>query len=264
MSPSEPGPGIPPGIRYATDGPVAIITIDRPGARNALDHAAEAELAAAAARMAADDAVKAGVITGAHGTFCAGADLSEMAAKGSAYKAWAGADGPLSNRPAKPLIAAVEGYAVAGGLGVALWADMRIASETAVFGVFCRRFGVPMSDGTPTRLPRVIGQGRALDMLLTGRPVHAAEALALGLANQVVPAGEALETAKALARRIAAFPPLAMLADRQAALEAFDQPEPIALVNEAEGASAAKEREAQTGAQRFAGGTGRHGDFGGS
>lgn len=254
----------PPGIRYETDGPVAIITIDRPAARNALDHAAEAELAEAANRMAMDDAIKAGVLTGANGTFCAGADLSEMAVKGGGYKPWAGADGPLSNRPAKPLIAAVEGYAVAGGLGVALWADLRVASETAVFGVFCRRFGVPMSDGTPTRLPRVVGQGRALDMLLTGRPVKAEEALAMGLANRVVPAGEALETALALAHQIAGFPPLAMLADRQAALEAFDQPETIALVNEAEGAYAAKTEEAQVGAARFAGGTGRHGDFSGS
>ncbi len=254
----------PPGIRYETDGPVAIITIDRPAARNALDHAAEAELAEAANRMAMDDAIKAGVLTGANGTFCAGADLSEMAVKGGGYKPWAGADGPLSNRPAKPLIAAVEGYAVAGGLGVALWADLRVASETAVFGVFCRRFGVPMSDGTPTRLPHIVGQGRALDMLLTGRPVKAEEALAMGLANRVVPAGQALETALALAQQIAGFPPLAMLADRQAALEAFDQPEPIALVNEAEGAYAAKTEEAQAGAARFAGGTGRHGDFSGS
>ena len=250
-----------PGIRYETDGPIAIITIDRPQARNALDHAAEAELAEAAERMAKDQAVKIGVLTGANGTFCAGADLSEMAVKGGGYKPWAGADGPLANRPAKPLIAAVEGYAVAGGLGVALWADMRIASETAVFGVFCRRFGVPMSDGTPTRLPRVVGEGRALDMLLTGRPVKAEEALAMGLANRVVPAGKALETALEIARQIAGFPPLAMMADRQAAIEAFDQAEPIALVNEAEGAYAAKTQEAQAGAARFASGTGRHGSF---
>ena len=256
-------PATPTGIRYETDGPVAIITIDRPGARNALDHAAEAALAEAAERMARDDAIRIGVLTGANGTFCAGADLSEMAVKGSVYKAWAGADGPLSNRPAKPLIAAVEGYAVAGGLGVALWADMRVASESAVFGVFCRRFGVPMSDGTPTRLPRVVGQGRALDMLLTGRPIHADEALRIGLANRVVAQGKAFETALEMAHQIAAFPPLAMMADRQAALEAFDQPEPIALVNEAEGAYAAKTQEAQAGAARFAAGTGRHGDFGG-
>ena len=249
-------PSTPPGIRYETDGPVAIITIDRPGARNALDHAAEAALAEAAERMARNDAIRIGVLTGANGTFCAGADLSEMAVKGSVYKAWGGADGPLSNRPAKPLIAAV-----AGGLGVALWADMRVASESAVFGVFCRRFGVPMSDGTPTRLPRVVGQGRALDMLLTGRPVKAAEALAMGLADRVVPVGKAFETALEMAHQIAAFPPLAMMADRQAALEAFDQPEPIALVNEAEGAYAAKIQEAQAGAARFASGTGRHGEF---
>jgi enoyl-CoA hydratase len=142
---------------------------------------------------------------------------------------------------------------------VALWADMRVASETAVFGVFCRRFGVPMSDGTPTRLPRVVGEGVALDMLLTGRPVHAAEALRIGLANRVVPAGEALAEAIKLAHQIAGFPPLAVKADRQAALEAFDQPEPVALVNEAEGAAAAKAEEAQAGATRFAAGTGRHG-----
>ena len=249
----------PSGIHFERDGAIAIITIDRPTARNALDLAAAERLHEIAAELERDNTLKAAVLTGAGGTFCAGADLSEMATKGAVYRPWAGADGPLSNRPSKPMIAAVEGYAVAGGLGVALWADMRVASATAVFGVFCRRFGVPMSDGTPARLPRVVGEGIALDMLLTGRPVKSEEALRIGLANRVVPAGEAFAEAVKLAHQIAEFPPLAVKADRQAALEAFDQAEPIALVNEAEGAAAAKTQEAQTGAARFAAGTGRHG-----
>tara|TARA_R110002096_G_scaffold13370_2_gene47412 strand:- start:375 stop:1136 length:762 start_codon:yes stop_codon:yes gene_type:complete len=248
-----------PSVTYERDGSVAIITINRPDFRNALDLAAAEAFADAAHRLVIDQDVRAAVLTGAGDTFCAGADLSEMAAKGAVYRPWAGADGPLANPPAKPVIAAVEGYAVAGGLGVALWADMRIASETAVFGVFCRRFGVPMSDGTPTRLPRVVGEGRALDMLLTGRPVHAEEAYTIGLANRLVPAGQALAIAMKLAHEISAFPPMAVAADRQAALESFDRPEPVALVNEAEGAASAKANEAQAGAARFSAGIGRHG-----
>lgn len=249
------------GLRLEIEDAVAVITIDRPGARNALDAAALDTLQDAVSRIEADDTIGAAVITGAGGVFCAGADLREMAETEARYRPWAGADGPLARPCAKPTIAAVEGHAVAGGLGLALWADLRIAGETAVFGVFCRRFGVPMSDGTPTRLPAVIGRGRALDMLLTGRPVEAPEALEIGLANRVVTAGEALPTAKKLAAEIAAFPPLAARADRAAAWAAFEAGEAERLVDEADGAEAAKRKEAAKGAARFKDGAGRGGSF---
>ena len=208
----------------------------------------------------ADDKVHVVILTGSGGVFCAGADLSEMAEKGAIYRAWAGADGPLAKPCSKPVIAAVEGHAVAGGLGVALWADMRVASETAIFGVFCRRFGVPMSDGTPTRLPKVIGRSRALDMLLTGRPVRAEEALHIGLADRLAPEGQALEMATNLAKEISTFPPLAMRADRAAAWSAFDSDEATRLIKEDEGALLAKKLEAAQGAKRFESGIGRGGN----
>ncbi len=249
------------GINLDIDGELALVTIHRPAARNALDRKSADDFKEAVARIDADDAIKAVVLTGAGGTFCAGADLREMAKTGAVYQPWAGADGPLARRCTKPVIAAVEGHAVAGGLGVALWADLRVASETAVFGVFCRRFGVPMSDGTPTRLPHVVGRARALDMLLTGRPVDAGEALNMCLADRLVPAGEALNAAKTLARDIAGFPQLAMRADREACWQAFDADEAGALIAEDRGAQAAKASEAAAGAARFRDGAGRGGSF---
>ena len=250
------------GIEIAIKGGIATITINRPKQRNALDLASADTLKKAVHAIDANDKVQAVILTGAGGVFCAGADLSEMADKGAVYQPWAGADGPLARPCAKPVIAAVEGHAVAGGLGVALWADMRVASESAVFGVFCRRFGVPMSDGTPTRLPKVIGRSRALDMLLTGRPVRAEEALHIGLADRLAPEGQALEMARNLAEEIAQFPPLAMLADRAAAWAALDEDEAAMLIREDEGAQAAKIAEAAAGAARFEGGVGRGGRFG--
>jgi len=250
------------GIDLEIDGDLAVITINRPAARNALDVQAADDFGDAVAAIEADDGVAAVVLTGAGGVFCAGADLREMADTGAVYRPWAGADGPLAKPCTKPVIAAVEGHAVAGGLGVALWADLRVASETAVFGVFCRRFGVPMSDGTPTRLPHVIGRARALDMLLTGRPVDGEEALRIGLADRLVAAGTALANAKALARDIAQFPPLAMRADRIAAWQAFDGDEATRLIDEDQGAQAAKAKEAAAGAARFKAGAGRGGEFG--
>ena len=247
------------GIHITLDDELAILTIDRPGARNAMDIQSIADFGDTVAQIEANDAIAAIVLTGAGGVFCAGADLHEMANTNAAYKPWAGAAGPLSRRCAKPVIAAVEGHAVAGGLGLALWADLRVASETAVFGVFCRRFGVPMSDGTPTRLPAVVGRARALDMLLTGRPMAADEAERVGLADRVVPAGEALDAAKALAREISAFPPLAMAADRAAAWAAFDGSEAARLIEEERGAQSAKAQEAAIGAARFKTGEGRGG-----
>ena len=251
------------GIHLKTKGEIAFLTINRPRQRNALDLKSADDFLEAVHTIDANDKVQAVVLTGAGGVFCAGADLSEMADKGAVYRPWAGAAGPLAKPCSKPVIAAVEGHAVAGGLGVALWADLRVASESAVFGVFCRRFGVPMSDGTPTRLPKVIGRSRALDMLLTGRPVRAEEALHIGLADRLAPEGQALEMATSLAQEIAQFPPLAMRADRDAAWAAFDGDEAAQLIAEDEGAQAAKKIEAAAGAARFKGGTGRGGKFGG-
>lgn len=244
-----------------TDGPIMTISINRPQARNALNLAIAEAFHDAVRRFEADNELCAAVVTGTNGAFCAGADLREMAEVGAVYRPWAGANGPLANPPAKPVIAAVEGHAVAGGLGLALWCDMRVASETAVFGVFCRRFGVPMSDGTTVRLPQVVGLGRALDMLNTGRPVNAQEALAFGLANYVVPAGQARAEAEKIARQISAFPQIAMRADRISAIESQGIGTQIALVNEAEGVAEAKALEAASGAKEFASGKGKGGAF---
>ena len=249
------------GINLKIKGEIAYLTINRPKQRNALDQQSADDFLEAVHTIEANDKVQAVVLTGAGGVFCAGADLGEVADKGAVYRPWAGADGPLAKPCAKPVIAAVEGHAVAGGLGVALWADMRVASETAVFGVFCRRFGVPMSDGTPTRLPKVVGRSRALDMLLTGRPVRAEEALNIGLADRLAPEGQALEVATNLAQDIAQFPPLAMRADRAAAWAAFDGDEAAQLIAEDRGAQAAKKGEAMQGAARFKSGVGRGGEF---
>ena len=241
-------------------GPVTTVTINRPEVRNAVDSETARALAGAFAEFEADRDACAAVLTGAGGTFCAGADLKEIA-QGATYEAWAGSEnGPTRPLLSKPVIAAVAGHACAGGLGLALWCDLRVVEEDAVFGVFSRRWGVPMSDGTTVRLPRLVGMGRALDMLLTGRPVHAAEALAMGLANRVVPPGKAREEAQALALQIAQFPQVAMRSDRrsayaQAGLEMAD-----ALAREAELAEEAKALEAQTGAARFDAGEGRHGE----
>ncbi|MFT4562064.1 MAG: enoyl-CoA hydratase [Gammaproteobacteria bacterium] len=247
------------GIVLTFEGELAFLTINRPRARNALDVQATDEFQEAVASIEANDAVQAVVLTGAGGTFCAGADLRELAEKGARYRPWAGAAGPLAKPCTKTVIAAVEGHAVAGGLGIALWADLRVVSETAVFGVFCRRFGVPMSDGTPTRLPRVVGRSRALDMLLTGRPIYAEEALHIGLADRLVPAGGALDMATRLSREISQFPPLAMRADRASAWAAFDGDEAAMLIAEDAGAQAAKQAEAAIGAARFKDGVGRGG-----
>jgi len=175
---------------------------------------------------------------------------------------WAGsAEGPLRAPLSKPVIAAIEGHACAGGLGVALFCDIRIVDETAVFGVFSRRWGVPMSDGTTVRLPRIVGQGRALDMLLTGRAVGADEAIAIGLATRKVARGTTRAEAERLAAEIAGFPPIAMTSDRQSAYESFDRDQAAAIGREMELSLAARRQESQTGAARFAAGAGRHGQF---
>ena len=246
-------------IEVEWDGPVTTIIINRPEARNALDLESTGLLHNAFIDFEEDGDARVAILWGAGGTFCAGADLREMVDKGAVYKPWAGTDGPLSHPLSKPLIAAVEGHAVAGGLGVALYCDMRVASETAIFGVFCRRFGVPMSDGTTVRLPRLIGTGRALDMLNTGRSVDAFDAKAMGLADRVEPTGHARTAAEAIARHMAEFPQAALRADRWSALHQGGLSLAEALEREAEGAEGAKRVDAANGAARFSDGDGRGG-----
>jgi enoyl-CoA hydratase len=247
------------------------ITINRPDARNAVDGPTAHALAQAFREFDADAHACVAVLTGAQGQFCAGADLKAVAGgladntRANALDKDMRADGPMGPtrlRLSKPVIAAVEGHAVAGGLELALWCDLRVAGSTAVFGVFCRRFGVPLIDGGTVRLPRLIGESRALDLILTGRPVAADEALALGLANRVVPAGEALAAARELAAQIAAFPQHCMRNDRASVLTQHGQPLAEALAHEfALGLQTLQSGEAVSGAKRFAGGTGRHGKF---
>jgi len=248
-------------ILVERDGPVSTLVINRPQARNALDNEAARGLADALHAFEADAQARVAVLTGAGGAFCAGADLKELGS-GVDYFPWAGSDqGPLRRPLAKPVIAAIEGHACAGGLGVALFCDIRIVDETAVFGVFSRRWGVPMSDGTTVRLPRIVGQGRALDMLLTGRAVGADEAIAIGLATRKVARGTTRAEAEKLAREIAGFPPIAMTSDRQSAYESFDRDEQAAIRREMELSLEARRQESQPGAARFAEGEGRHGQF---
>lgn len=242
-------------------GPVTTFVINRPEVRNALDQEASAALAAAFDAFDRNEEARVGVLTGAGGAFCAGADLKELSER-SDYRAWAGdPSGPAYALLSKPLIAAVAGHACAGGLGLALRCDIRIAAESAVFGIFSRRWGVPMSDGTTVRLPRLIGMGRAMDMLLTGRAVGAEEALAMGLVSRIVPDGESLKEAEALARAMSAFPQTAMTSDRQSMYLQQGLAMREALDQETRLAQEAKQKEAQPGARRFADGAGRHGRF---
>jgi enoyl-CoA hydratase len=251
-------------VRIEHDGPVTVVILDRPEVRNAVDRPTADALAAAVRELDADDRCSAGVLTGAGGVFCAGADLHAIA-EGGARAPRVGEDGdaPLGLarlRVDKPVIAAVEGHAVAGGLELALWCDLRIASETAVFGVFCRRFGVPLVDGGTVRLPRIVGQGRALDMILTGRPVGAAEAHAMGLADRVVPAGTALAAALELGHQLAALPQRCMRADRRSALGQWSLDLDGALSAEFRGGlEVLRSGESRRGAARFHSGGGRHG-----
>lgn len=248
-------------IRIETKGPVTTIIINRPEVRNALDQETSDLLAEAFRAFEADDSQRVAVVTGAGGAFCAGADLKETATRVD-YKAWAGhPEGPFHAPLSKPLIAAVEGHAVAGGMGLALYCDIRIADTSAVFGIFCRRWGVPMSDGTTVRLPRVIGLGPALDIMLTGRPVSAQEALSVGLVTRVVPDSTARAAAEELAQQIADFPQIAMLSDRESVYAQQGKTDAEAIRFEMLAAEEAKQKEAQAGAARFADGEGRHGTF---
>ncbi|WP_372866665.1 crotonase/enoyl-CoA hydratase family protein [Pseudomonas sp.] len=248
------------------DGPVTTLIIDRAEVRNAVDRPTAEALAAALRAFEADPQARVAVLAGAAGTFCAGADLGAVAAGGGrANRLEPEGDGPMGPsrmQLSKPLIAAIEGHAVAGGLELALLADLRVMAADAVLGVFCRRFGVPLIDGGTVRLPRIIGQGRALDLILTGRAVLAEEALAIGLVNRVVAAGTALAAAQQLARQLADFPQHCLLADRASAYAQWNLPFAAAIANEFSGGLAVLgSGEAQAGAQRFKAGQGRHGAF---
>jgi len=253
-------------VHFESDRPVAVVTIDRPEVRNAVDGPTAAALADSFRRFDADDDLAVAVLTGAGGTFCAGADLKAIGeGRGNRVEADVARDGPMGPTRmllGKPVVAAVEGHAVAGGLELALWCDLRVAARDAVFGVYCRRWGVPLIDGGTVRLPRLVGHSHALDLILTGRGVSGDEAARMGLANRVVEPGRALDEAIALARQLAAFPQLCLRADRRSSYEQWDASLTEALAYEtAGGLDVVRSGETLEGARRFAAGAGRHGTF---
>jgi enoyl-CoA hydratase len=249
-------------VRVAAEAPVMTVTITRPEVRNAVDSATASALYEAFELFDREESMAVAVLTGEGGNFCAGFDLKEVAAgTGDLLRATGrGPMGPTRMQLGKPVIAAIEGYAVAGGLELALWCDLRVAASDATLGVFNRRFGVPLIDMGTVRLPRMIGQGRALDLILTGRPVPAAEALRIGLVERLVEPGRALAEAQQLARQIAAFPQLALRGDRRSALNQWSLSIDDAAAEEHRGGvEVANAGESREGARRFAGGAGRHG-----
>jgi enoyl-CoA hydratase len=245
------------------DGPVTVVTIDRPERRNAIDAATAETLAHTFRAFDADRQSSVAVLTGAGGTFCAGADLQALAG-GERRQLDVDGDGPIGPtwlRLDKPVIAAVEGYAVAGGLELALWCDLRVAARDAVFGVFCRRFGVPLVDLGTVRLPRLVGHSHAMDLILTGRGVSGDEAYRMGLANRLVESDEALAAAMTLAHELANFPQVCLRNDRLSAIEQWDLTWEEAHANELRyGLATINSGETRAGAARFAGGAGRHGE----
>ncbi len=252
-------------VAVERDGAITIVSIDRFGeARNAVDPETAILLRDAFLAFDKDETQSVAILTGRGGTFCAGYDLKVAASRAGAAihnPEGPGPMGPSRHLLSKPVIAAVEGYAVAGGLELALWCDLRVASESARFGVFCRRWGVPLIDGGTVRLPRLIGQSRALDMILTGREVGAREAFEWGLANRLVPKGEALAAARELAAVIAKFPQVCMRSDRRSSYDQWSLDLPAALVHEGRLGEPALQAETRNGAARFAAGKGRGGDF---
>jgi enoyl-CoA hydratase len=251
------------------DGPLLVVTIDRPDVRNAVDRPTADALVSAFRFFDTDESLSVAVLCGAGGVFCAGADLKAVASADPlrANRLVRDGDAPMGVSRmvlSKPVIAAVEGFAVAGGLELALWCDMRVAAEDAVFGVYCRRWGVPLIDGGTVRLPRLIGQSRAMDMILTGRGVSGSEAVEFGLANRLVPRGSAVAAAMALAHELAGLPQGCMRSDRLSALEQWGLGSvEAAMLNEFDrGLAVVQSGETQSGAQRFAGGAGRHGAAG--
>ncbi len=251
---------------------ITVVTLNRPDVRNAVNPATARKLAQAFIDFDRDDSRKVAVFAGANGTFCAGADLKAVG--GGDFTGLPVVESPLDRldgsapmgpsylRLSKPVIAAVSGHAVAGGLELSLWCDLRVVEEDAVFGVFCRRWGVPLVDGGTVRLPRLVGHGNAMDMILTGRPVDAREAKIMGLANRVVPRGAALEEALTIARQIAGFPQECMKNDRRSACDQWDLSFDAAMANEARlGRATLESGETVAGARRFASGRGRGGSF---
>jgi enoyl-CoA hydratase len=259
MTPTTP---MTPTVRVDRHGPVTVVTIDRPERRNAVDPTTAAALLDAFTQFDTDDSAAVAVLTGGNGTFCAGADLKALAA-GDRHRVavdGAGPMGPTRLELSKPVIAAVEGFAVAGGLELAIWCDLRVAAKSSTFGVFCRRFGVPLIDGGTVRLPRLIGQGRALDLILTGREVSADEALGMGLISRVVPDGTALEHAQSLALELAKLPQACMRNDRRSTLEQWGLSTRDAMATETRwGLESLASPDAASGAAAFAGGAGRGG-----
>jgi enoyl-CoA hydratase len=251
-------------VRYEVDGSVVVVTIDRPQVRNAVDGPTATALADAFGRFDADDSLSAAVLTGAGGTFCAGADLKGVAeGRGNRIADdGLGPMGPTRMLLSKPVVAAVEGYAVAGGLELAVWCDLRVAARDAVFGVFCRRWGVPLVDGGTIRLSRALGHSHALDLILTGRGVSGEEAQRMGLANRLVEPGEALAEAVRLAQQLAAFPQRCLRNDRLSSYVQWDLSLDAALREETRlGLQVIRSGETQQGAKRFSAGAGRHGSF---
>ena len=249
-------------VRYEGEGPVVVVTIDRPDARNAVDRPTADALADAFRRFDADASLSVAILTGAGGTFCAGADLKAIGTErgNRVDRAGDGPMGPTRMLLEKPVIAAIEGHAVAGGLELACFCDLRVVAEDATLGVFCRRFGVPLIDGGTVRLPRIVGLGRALDLILTGRAVTAAEAFAMGLATKITPPGKTLEAARELAMAIAALPQTCMREDRLATYEGLSLDLPEALENELlHGEISLAAPELATMLTAFASGAGRHG-----
>ena len=258
-------------LRVETRNRVTTVTLDRPGVKNAVDGPTAEALVHAFRQFDVDPDADVAVLCGASNTFCSGADLKAVSggigdnASANPLNTDMAATAPMGCTRlllSKPVIAAISGYAVAGGMELALWCDLRVVEETATFGIFCRRFGVPLIDGGSLRLPRLIGMSRALDLILTGRPVDAKEALAIGLANRVVPHGQAREAAEELARQLARFPQHCLRSDRQSAYEQWGMGQDEALANEfAHGMKTIGSGETVKGAGRFASGAGRHGNF---
>jgi enoyl-CoA hydratase len=252
-------------VHYETDGPVAVITLDRPEVANAIDRPTAEELVAAMRRFDADESLSVAVLTGAGGTFCAGADLKAMREDGAPRASRVAADGDGPVGPTRmllgtPVIAAVEGHAVAGGLELAAWCDLRVAAEDAVFGVYCRRWGIPLMDGGTIRLVRLIGHSHALDLILTGRGVSGQEALRMGLANRLVAPGQALVAALALAKELASRPQAALRGDRLSSYEQWSMTLEDALVREYEhGMAALQTGEMFGGLENYAAGGWRTG-----
>jgi enoyl-CoA hydratase len=250
-----------PAVRVEHDGPVTTVVLDRPEARNAVDGPTAQALADAFAAFDADDGASVAVLYGEGGTFCAGADLKAIGTErgNQVHEDGLGPMGPTRMRLGKPVVAAIEGYAVAGGLELAIWCDLRVAAADAALGVFCRRWGVPLIDGGTVRLPRLVGAGRAMDLVLTGREVDAEEAHRMGLVDRVVASGQARAEAERLAHELAALPQVCLRQDRLSLLEQEGLTEAEAMANELRHGITSLQSGALEGAQRFASGEGRHG-----